>query len=62
MFWFLIRIPKSRPNSVLTIDSTTSDSASRRLSVPIPYARSLEQAVLPTRERIEAAVHDLLKA
>ena len=30
--------------------------------VPIPYARSLEQAVLPTPERIEAAVHDLLKA
>ena len=30
--------------------------------VPIPYARSLERAVLPTRERIEAAVHDLLKA
>jgi acetoin:2,6-dichlorophenolindophenol oxidoreductase subunit beta len=30
--------------------------------VPIPYARSLERAVLPTPERIEAAVHDLLKA
>ena len=30
--------------------------------VPIPYARSLEHAVLPTPERIEAAVHDLLKA
>ena len=29
--------------------------------VPIPYARSLERAVLPTPERIEAAVHDLLK-
>ena len=29
--------------------------------VPIPYARSLEQAVLPTRERIEAAVRDLVK-
>jgi acetoin:2,6-dichlorophenolindophenol oxidoreductase subunit beta len=30
--------------------------------VPIPYARSLERAVLPTPERIEAAVHDLVKA
>jgi pyruvate dehydrogenase E1 component beta subunit len=30
--------------------------------VPIPYARSLERAVLPTPERIEAAVHDMLKA
>jgi acetoin:2,6-dichlorophenolindophenol oxidoreductase subunit beta len=30
--------------------------------VPIPYARSLEQAVLPTPERIEAGVHDVLKA
>jgi len=30
--------------------------------VPIPYARSLEQAVLPTPERIEAAVRDLVKA
>lgn len=30
--------------------------------VPIPYARSLERAVLPTPERIEDAVHDLLKA
>ena len=30
--------------------------------VPIPYARSLERAVLPTPERIEAALHDLLKA
>lgn len=29
--------------------------------VPIPYARSLEQAVLPTPERIEAAVRDLVK-
>ncbi len=30
--------------------------------VPIPYARSLERAVLPTPERISSAVHDLLKA
>jgi pyruvate/2-oxoglutarate/acetoin dehydrogenase E1 component len=30
--------------------------------VPIPYARSLERAVLPTPERIEAAVRDLCKA
>src|SRR6266516_387935 len=30
--------------------------------VPIPYARSLERAVLPTPERIEAAVRDLVKA
>ncbi len=30
--------------------------------VPIPYARSLERAVLPTPERIETAVHDLVKA
>ena len=29
--------------------------------VPIPYARSLERAVLPTPERIEAAVRDLVK-
>ena len=29
--------------------------------VPIPYARSLEQAVLPTPARIEAAVRDLVK-
>jgi acetoin:2,6-dichlorophenolindophenol oxidoreductase subunit beta len=29
--------------------------------VPIPYARSLEQAVLPTPERIEAGVRDLVK-
>src|SRR5215470_15540793 len=30
--------------------------------VPIPYARSLERAVLPTPERIEAGVRDLVKA
>lgn len=30
--------------------------------VPIPYARSLERAVLPTPERIAAAAHELLKA
>jgi acetoin:2,6-dichlorophenolindophenol oxidoreductase subunit beta len=30
--------------------------------VPIPYARSLEQAVLPTRDRIRAAVRELVKA
>ncbi len=30
--------------------------------VPIPYARSLEYAVLPTRERIREAVHRLVRA
>jgi len=30
--------------------------------VPIPYARSLEQAVLPTRDRIRAAVRGLVRA
>ena len=30
--------------------------------VPVPYARSLEQAALPTRERIEAAIHTVVRA
>lgn len=30
--------------------------------VPVPYARSLEQAALPTRERIEAAIRSLVRA
>ena len=30
--------------------------------VPVPYARSLEQAALPTRERIEAAIHSVVRA
>ena len=30
--------------------------------VPIPYARSLEQAVLPRQDRIEAAIHRVVKA
>ncbi|HSF26982.1 MAG TPA: transketolase C-terminal domain-containing protein, partial [Actinomycetes bacterium] len=30
--------------------------------VPIPYAHGLEQAVLPTRERIEAALHHVVRA
>lgn len=30
--------------------------------VPIPYAHALEQAVLPTRERIEAALHHVVRA
>ena len=30
--------------------------------VPIPYARSLESAVLPTRERITTAVRELVRA
>jgi pyruvate/2-oxoglutarate/acetoin dehydrogenase E1 component len=30
--------------------------------VPIPYARSLESAVLPTRERITAAARELVGA
>jgi pyruvate dehydrogenase E1 component beta subunit len=37
----------------------------RRLAVPdvpIPYARVLEDAVLPTRERIRTAVVDLMRA
>ncbi len=30
--------------------------------VPVPYARSLEQAALPTRDRIEAAIHAAVRA
>jgi pyruvate dehydrogenase E1 component beta subunit len=30
--------------------------------VPIPYARSLEGAVLPTQERIKAAARELVGA
>jgi pyruvate/2-oxoglutarate/acetoin dehydrogenase E1 component len=30
--------------------------------VPVPYARSLEQAALPTRERIETAIRALVRA
>jgi acetoin:2,6-dichlorophenolindophenol oxidoreductase subunit beta len=30
--------------------------------MPVPYARSLEQAALPTRERIEAAIHAVVRA
>jgi pyruvate dehydrogenase E1 component beta subunit len=30
--------------------------------VPIPYARPLEYAVLPTRDRIREAVHRLVRA
>ena len=30
--------------------------------VPVPYARSLEQTALPTRERIEAAIHAVVHA
>ena len=30
--------------------------------VPVPYARSLEQAALPTRDRIEAAIHAVVRA
>ena len=29
--------------------------------VPLPYARSLEYAVLPTRDRIEEAIHRVVK-
>jgi len=33
VFWFLTRMPNNRPNSLLTIDCTTSESASLRVIV-----------------------------
>jgi pyruvate dehydrogenase E1 component beta subunit len=50
---------------VAETDPSMLRSAVRRVAVPdvpIPYAPSLERAVLPTPERIEIAVHELVKA
>ena len=57
------RLPESYGELVAETDPTMLTRPMRRLAVPdvpIPYARTLEYGILPTREKIAAAVRELV--